>query len=110
MTQTDAEIVALVARALLDAKQAGAITCGVESWERSRGHADHVPILSINYDELAAAVVAALTEAWRLRGVDRKVRDAIEHLLLFVEQGEHGWTIEGKAATVRAWLDAEPTP
>ena len=60
---TDTEI---VARALLDAKQAGAITCGVESWDGSRGRVDHVPILSINYDELAAAVVAALTEAGRL--------------------------------------------
>lgn len=69
------------------------------------GHLD-----GLTCEALAAAVVAALTEAGRLRGVDRKVRDAIDHLLLFVEQGEHGWTIEGKAATVRAWLDAEPTP
>ena len=89
MTQTDAEIVARALR----------VYYGVPENERAP-----------EADGIAAAVVAALTEAGRLRGVDRKVRDAIEYLLLFVEQGEHGWTIQGKAATVRAWIDAEPTP
>ena len=92
MTQTDAEIVALVALV-------------------ARAIRERFPlVLKYEAENLASVAVAALTEAGRLRGVDRKVRDAIEHLLLFVEQGEHGWTIEGKAVTVRAWLDAEPTP
>lgn len=78
MTQTDAEI---VARALLQGKTIGAISCRVEAWDGSRGRVEHAPVLSINYDELAAAVVAALTEAGRLVpdgcvAIDRATYDA----------------------------------
>ena len=55
----------LVTRAMTQAKLNGAILCGVLSWEGSR-RTEHVPLLTVDYDALSSAVVAALREAGRL--------------------------------------------